>query len=304
MRRMKMTVIAAALVAAVVLAGCGNADYGTIELSVTDAPIVDEASVTGVFVTFEGVQYDADGEWVSMTGFDGPQTHNLLELTGGASQLLGQLSLPAGTYEQIRFMVSVADQTTGAPSNAGSWIDRNSNDTYEEGTDDPLFVPSGAQTGYKAVADEAFSVPIGGSIEVTADFDLRRAVVRLGSTGNYLLKPVIRIVVDGEAGTISGDASTATGHNLVIYAYADGTFDANEAADPADGEARFPNAVGSANVESGTYTLAFLPEGEYDLVVAQYDGTTGEYVSGSAGTVDVENVTVTSGETSTQNITE
>jgi hypothetical protein len=123
---------------------------------------------------------------------------------------------------------------------------------------------------------------------MTADFDLRRAVVRRGSTGNYLLKPVIRLVVDDQAGTIAGDVTNTTTNNLVVYAYEAGTFRATEAETPSDGESRYPNAVSSSTVEDTDgdgnvdYVLAFLAEGTYDLVVAQYNSSTGAFVSGDA----------------------
>lgn len=298
--------------AALLLAGCSGPDYGVIELSVTDAPIIDEDSITGVYVTFEDVQYNNGSGWESMTGFEGPQTHDLLDLTRGESALLGQLSLPAGTYEQIRFIVAAQSEGGAMPTNAGTWINRDSNSTYDEGTDDPLFMPSGAQTGYKATADEPFTIPANGSVSMTADFDLRRAVVRLGTTGNYLIKPVIRLVVDNQAGTIAGNVTnnTTDENDLVVYAYEAGTFDAAEADTPADGESQYPNAVSSSSVEDTDsdgnldYALAFLAEGSYDLVIAQYDSSTGAYVDGSGDAVDESGIAVSAGQTTTQALTE
>jgi hypothetical protein len=279
---------------------------GTIQLSVTDAPIVDDNSVTGVYVTFEEVQYNLNGEWRTMTGFDGPKTFDLLELTGGESALLGELTLQAGTYTQIRFIVAAEAEGSGPPSNTGTWINRDGNDEYDDG-DDPLFVPSGAQTGYKATAGEPFTVPANGTVAITADFDLRRAVVEAG--GRYILKPVVRLVVEDQAGSISGDVTNTTGNNLVVYAYEDGEFTASEAADPTtDDGTRFPNAVTSSKVEDvadgADYTLAFLAAGTYDLVIAQYDPSTGEYIDTSGNSVDHEDVEVTSGSVTTQDLSE
>lgn len=284
---------------ALALGGCSllGRDTGTLRLSVTDAPIVDEDSVTGVFVTFEEVQYHVNGEWETMDGFDGPRTINLLELTGGESELLGALSLRAGTYTQIRFIVAGEAEGNGPPSNTGTWINRDDNDTYDPGVDDPLFVPSGAQTGYKATADEPFTVPANGTVSITADFDLRRAVVAAG--GFYILKPVIRLVVDDQAGTIQGDVTHTTGNTLVVFAYEEGEYDSDEP----DGDNPFQNAVTSAKVEDdpegADYVLAFLAAGDYDLVVAQYDPDAGDYISAA---VAVSGVTVTAGEVTTRDL--
>lgn len=301
-----------AVALSLVLAGCTSGDTGVMRLSVTDAPIVDTDEVTGVYVTFSGVEYNLDGEWGAMTGFGDPKTYNLLELTGGESELLGDLVLPAGTYEQIRFMIAGTMETAaGPPTTTETWVNRDDNEVYDSDTDAALFIPSAAQTGYKATADEPFSVPANGTVSITADFDLRRAVVSAG--GRYILKPVVRLVVEDQAGTITGDVTNNTGNDLVVYAYeaeGDAAFTASEAADPVEGESRYPNAVTSFAVEDVDddatldYTLAFLAAGDYDLIIAQFNPTSGEYIDGSGEAVDVEAVTVTAGDTTVQDITE
>jgi hypothetical protein len=253
------------------------APKGTMSLSLTDAPI-DADNVSGVYITITGIQYNRsmdgqqdEGSWVTMEEFEGPAKYNLLELTGGESELLGELVLPAGQYNQIRFMLDIPEQggQAAAPSNPGCYIE------YTDGTTEALFVPSGGQTGYKATG--AFQVPENGTVEITADFDARKAVVSAGASGLTILKPTIRLVVENEAGRIGGTVSGYTaGNDLVVYAYEDAAYDAAvETADPAEGESRFPNAVTSSKVAAdGAYGLWFLAAGTYDVVVAEYsDGT-------------------------------
>jgi hypothetical protein len=313
--------VAVALLLAFVFAGCSlvgteSEATGTMRLSITDAP-VDGSSVTGVYVTIEDVQYNRNGEWEDMAGFDGPKQYDLLELTDGKSELLGDLVLPAGEYAQIRFMLDVAERGQGSggpPSNPGSYVELNG-DT-EDRREEPLFVPSGGRSGYKAHVgnEETFTVPENGEVAVTADFDLRKALVRTGGNDRrYILKPVVRLIVEGQAGSIEGTVSysgSGTAEKLVVYAYEDGTFTQSEAGDPADAEdSRFPGAVTSAVAkdidDDGTreYTLAFLAEGTYDLVVAEYDDE-GTYVDGSGDSVDLEDVEVTAGQTTTEDLTE
>jgi len=248
------------------------AQKGTMSLSLTDAPI-DADDVSGVYITITGIQYNRSmdgqqdkGSWVTMEEFEGPAKYNLLELTGGESALLGELVLPAGQYNQIRFMLDIPEQAGQNQTNPGCYIE------YTDGTTEALFVPSGGQTGYKATG--AFQVPENGTVNITADFDVRKAVVSAGASGNYILKPTIRLVVENEAGRIGGTVSGYTaGNELVVYAYGDGTYDAAvETADPAEGESRFPNAVTSSKVGTdGAYGLWFLAAGTYDLIVAEYD---------------------------------
>jgi hypothetical protein len=87
----------------------------------------------------------------------------------------------------------------GQISNPGCYLE------FEDGSTENLYVSSGAQTGYKTVG--SFTVPINGSVDVTADFDVRKSVVEAGVTGMYLLKPTIRLVVENQAGQIAGSVS-------------------------------------------------------------------------------------------------
>ena len=158
-------------------------------------------------------------------------------------------------------------------------------------TKEALFAPSGGQTGYKATAAEAFSVPANGTVDITADFDVRRAVVEAGVL--YVLKPVLRLVVTGEAGSIAGSVSNfeATAEQYTVLAYEDGTYDADEPTADSEGT-RFANAISSFSLtEAGDYTLAFLAEGTYDLHVARYVDSNGdgelEYDAVAAGPQDV-----------------
>jgi hypothetical protein len=149
----------------------------------------------------------------------------------------------------------------GNHSNPGCWLE------FEDGSEVPLFVPSGAQSGYKAVGQ--FTVPANGTVSVTADFDVRKSVVKAGASGMYILKPTIRLIVDDQAGAIAGDVfNIQEDHQIVIYAYEAGTYTEDEASDPEPETPRFPNAVVSDPVdEDGHYYLAFLSPVSYDLVI-------------------------------------
>ncbi len=166
-------------------ASCGQTPgTGTLALYLTDAPI-DAANVTGVYITINEVQYHLNGQWITAEGFAGPQTYNLLELTGGNSTLLGNLTLPAGNYTQIRFMLDIPELGSH-PANSGCNIEFADNSTQ------PLFIPSGNETGYKAVGQ--FEVPVNGTVEVTADFNVEEAVVVANSS--YILKPTLTLIVN------------------------------------------------------------------------------------------------------------
>jgi len=157
---------------------------GTLKLYLSDAPM-DAENVTGVYITIEEIQCHRDGQWIICEEFEGPKAYNLLELTGGNFALLGEFTLPAGNYTQIRFILDIP-QKGSHPTSPGCYI------KFADNSTEPLFVPSGGETGYKAIG--YFEVPVNGSVDVTADFDVHKAVVVAGSS--YILKPTIKLIVN------------------------------------------------------------------------------------------------------------
>ncbi len=267
-----------------------NGEKGTLNLYITDAPI-DSDGIDGVFITFSKIEYHTSEDgWQAFDDFEGPKTFNLLDLQRGVSDILGNFEIVSGTYTQLRFMLDAPLFDNGPQSNPGCFLE------FEDGETKNLFVPSGAQTGYKAVG--AFTVPSNGSVDVTADFDVRKSVIKAGASGKYILKPTIRLIVNNQAGQIAGDVINTADREIVIYAYEEGTYDISEAAEPNEEETRFPNAVTSDMVdENGNYYLAYLAPGSYDLVVvATIEGQFDEVLG------IVENVEVESKETTNQQI--
>lgn len=291
----KITLFIALLVSFAAFMGCeeDNTEQvgtGTMALSLTDAPI-DDTSVTGVWVTVTGVKYHMknDSAWKSFENFEGPMKFNLLALTDSISELLGTFEMEAGQYNQLRFMLDAPEKGQGPPTSPGCYIE------FDNGDTEPIFVPSGGQTGYKAVG--AFRVPSNGTVSVTADFDARKSVIETGGMQQrYILKPTIRLVVDNQAGSISGEVTglPTDGSNITVYAYEDDTYSESEASDPGEGETRFPNAVTSDMVGSDCdqhqkcYHLYYLSPMTYDLVMVRtLDGEYQEVV-GTSEDVTVE----------------
>jgi len=265
---------------------------GIMKLSLTDAPI-DGADVTGVFITINEIQvHNPDNGWMVLDEFEGPETFNLLDLTRGETSLLGSFTLEGGKYTQIRFMLDAPEIGGVKPVNPGCYIQ------FEDESIQPLFVPSGSQSGFKAVGP--FTVPVNGTVEITADFDVRKSVIRTGGfLHRYILRPVIRLVVENQAGRIVGNVTNIPeDKDVVVYAYADGEYTEDEAADPVGEATRFPNAVSSDRAdEMGIYHIAFLAEGLYDLVVTSVEDDTFGEVLGI-----IENVKVESRKTTRQDI--
>jgi hypothetical protein len=76
-----------------------------------------------------------------------------------------------------------------SPANPGCYIE------FADNSTEPLFVPSGNETGYKAIGQ--FEVNVNGAVEVTADFDVSEAVVVAGSS--CILKPTIKLIVNDQS---------------------------------------------------------------------------------------------------------
>ena len=278
----KILLLAVSIILGVLAASgvsCGEASgTGTLELYLSDAP-TDAENVTGVYITINEIQYHLNDQWITCEEFEGPETYNLLELTGGNSTLLGELVLPGGHFNQIRFMLDIPEMGQN-PANPGCYIE------FADNSTEPLFVPSGNVTGYKAVG--GFEVPVNGTVGLTADFDVRKAVVLADS--HYILKPTIRLVVNNEAGRISGLITNNSGYtDIIVFAYEDGTWADTEDDDPVGEGSRFPNAVNSGKMcDDGHYRIPLLAAGTYDLVVAGYDGVDFGEVLGFISDVEVE----------------
>ncbi|HKL68018.1 MAG TPA: DUF4382 domain-containing protein [Bacteroidales bacterium] len=260
------------VVALFIYTGCEkDGNTGTLNLSITDAPI-DDSNVAGIWLTINEIQYHMnDQEWYTFEGFDGPKEFNLLELTNGVSELLGSFEMEAGTYTQLRFMLDAPEMGNTPHNNPGCYIE------FDDGSTEQLFVPSGHESGWKGVG--AFQIPSNGTVDITADFDARKSVIETGM-GNYILKPTIRLVVDNQAGKISGGITNIPdGKDIVVYAYEDDTYTTEEADDPTtDTIPRFPNAISSAIADdSDSYHLVYLAPMTYDLIVTtSIDGEFGE----------------------------
>lgn len=251
-RTMRIAAVAAAMLALVGACDLFKQDVA-VSFELTDAPI-DPDLVAKVEVTIssvavnesgDGTIADGDGSWI-VTTISPPVVLDLLTLQNGIAAALGDaLMVKGGTQiNQIRLGVdSVLITETDTSEIVAS-------------------IPS--RTGLKIV--NAFDVPQSGAVTITIDFDVRKSVVYQAGPGSYTLKPTLRAVVEGEAATIRG--TTPLGPDgAVVYAYANGTWVDTEATTPNADGLYYTGAYTSALAgNDGTYTLAFLDAGTYDLV--------------------------------------
>lgn len=191
-----------ALLAGTLLAACGggggsdagatpdaggnpsSSGVGSLQLSLTDAP----ACYEQVNVTVERIRIhrsadaaDDDGGWSELVLHPSRRV-DLTRLTNGRLEGLGRVTLPAGTYTQMRLVL--ADNTNADPL-------ANSVKPYG-GAEVPLKTPSGQQSGLKLKLDVV--VPEGQVAHLVLDFDACKSVVKAGKSGKYLLKPVLNAI--------------------------------------------------------------------------------------------------------------
>jgi hypothetical protein len=185
-----------------------------------DAEMIEESDST------DG-EYDGDGEWIVIS--DEPQKVDLLQLTNGITEFLGETELEAGTYSQMRLILGSENEIT------------------VDGFTRKLTTPSAQQSGLKLnIHAEVESNAV---YTLLLDFDASRSIVKAGNSGKYLLKPVIKSVNLAQTGAIGGIVEPAEAQPWV-YAIADQD-----------------TLAGTQANEQGEYLMIGLLSGTYDVAV-------------------------------------
>ncbi len=190
---MNRTLTLAPLALATLLAACGGggdanpfgSGTGTLRLALTDAPA---CGYDSAFVTVEKVRVhksssaaDSAAGWEEIV-LPTPQRVDLLSLNNGALMALGQKALPAGTYTQLRLVLS---ENTPANPRANAV-------TPTGGTEVALTTPSAAQSGLKLNVN--IEVAADRIADFAIDFDACKSFVKAGNSGKVILKPVLAVI--------------------------------------------------------------------------------------------------------------
>ena len=239
------------------LAACGGSgsdggstgQTGTVSVGLTDAP-VDHAEAVNIEVTALVLKHQ-DGSPVRYE-LEIPEPVNLLDYQNGqVKALLDREELDAGEYEWVRLEIG-----------------ENNNIVIDDG-EHPLTTPSA-----RGIQTSGFTVPAGGEVAITIDFDVRKSIVNPQNDPNsYKLKPVLRLVDNAQVGTITGTVapeliteycggvSTTEGFMGNVYVHS--------------GPDLLPDDIGSDNeplvvvpVEGNDeyrYQASFIPEGSYTV---------------------------------------
>ena len=229
-----------------------SSEMANLSIRMTDAP----GDYDAVFIDVQGIEIqleadddldatDDDGtegsEWVTVEDVN-TGIYDLLELTGGVSQLLADTEIEAGYVGQMRLILG--------PDNT----------VVVDGETKALNTPSAQQSGLKLQLNQRLEG--GENYAFLLDFDVEQSIVETGN-GGYNLKPVIRLSAEANAGMVVGTTVVPaalssdvqslvvlTGNGITVSAYTnnDGKFALN-------------------GVPAGTYDVKITPQISSGLTV-------------------------------------
>ena len=286
---MILGLLAAASVALTGCGGSGSSDMtgttGFLSLGVSDGPVDDALKVC---IEFNEIEIKGDGPPETIILSDpndpdhpdyAPTSVNLLDFQGGnAAPILINHQLPAGDYQWIRLGIDAErGGSGGGGGDSGEGVECEDEGSYivmkdKDRSVHNLYVPSSANNGLKLVG--GFTVPANGSLNLTADFDLRKSITAPpGLDPDIKMRPTIRLVNNNEVGTLTGevhpDLAMAADCDPWVYVFDVGT----EPNGIVDGDEDENDPVATAMVKGQPedapveyhYTIGFLLAGDYDV---------------------------------------
>ncbi|MGV3468572.1 DUF4382 domain-containing protein [Limnobacter sp.] len=277
----------AATCAALLVAACGgggddSAATGTLRTAMTDAP---SCGYDNVFVTVDRIRVNNSatvspdsGGWSELV-LDQPRQIDLLDLQNGVIEELGELTLPVGRIQQVRFVL--VDNATANPADID--FDPDADPTrapnhvvFSAGGFEDLKTPSGQQSGVKI--NVGIDVAEGQVADLLIDFDACKSVVEAGSSGNYLLKPVLTAIPRLSSGVRGSVADALVPEGISISLQQDGEVVRATAPIESTDLAENGNFI-LAQVEPGTYDLVFTAPGFITKVVTDVVVPEGQLVN-------------------------
>jgi hypothetical protein len=234
----------------IILSSCSknqkNSDSTSARLQVrlTDSPFPDAKEVWVDVQQIEVIMSDTSKPIV-LNGAH-PGLYNLLDFTNGKDTLLADATIPAGSISQIRLVLG-----------DNNYIITNENQKIA------LTTPSGQESGLKVQVHQTVT---GGILyRLILDFDAGRSIVKAGNSGNYLLKPVLRIIsLVPSGGDIRGVVVPDSVRTAILAIQGTDTV-----------------ASTFTDTTNGNYLIKDVPAGNYSLSFIPSD-TTFKTVSGAA----------------------
>jgi hypothetical protein len=203
--------------------------HAKVNVFLIDAPAdYDEVwvEVLAVQILSKGVEESNESAWINLPYEKNDQKINLLSLTGGNSEYLGEVEVPAGAISQIRLLLG------------------EDNYIMQNGKRLDLKTPSAQQSGLKLKVDKPLSAGV--SYDLVIDFDASKSIVKAGNSGLFILKPVLRVVAE-ELATVEGTVLPLEAGPVRVSAILD------------------QDTVGAFTDENGLFVLRGLKGGTYNF---------------------------------------
>jgi len=173
------------------LTACQDEEKSRIVVRLTDSP----GDYKRVNIDIKKIEVHGENGWETLPNVN-EGVYNLLDFTGGRETILASTEYPPGKISQIRLILG--------PENS---VEINNERHLLE-------TPSAKQTGLKLSLNA--EVTEGITYAVLLDFDAAKSIVITGS-GKYILKPVIKVVSEGQDGAIEGKVAPAN-LNVAVFA--------------------------------------------------------------------------------------
>lgn len=228
---MKKMKIFAFIFALLVIGGACKKDNVEVEpgvtpvyVRITDAP----GNFQQVNIDIIGVEFKGDnGTTVNLNVNAG--IYNLLDFVNGVDTLIAGGNFPSGTLSQIRLILGA------------------NNTVMDDSVMYPLSTPSAMQSGLKLNVHTTLTAGV--AYNLLLDFDAGQSIVNTGN-GEYILKPVIRVLDVAMSGPIHGSVSPPAALPATASA-TDGT-----------------NTYTTITDSTGSFLLVGIPAGTYSVEIA------------------------------------
>jgi hypothetical protein len=228
-----------AALALIILSSCSknqksstDSTKASLQVRLTDGP---DPNVREVWVDIQQIEVImSDTSHPIILEGTHPGLYNLLDFSDGKDTILADATIPPGTISQIRLILG----------------DNNSIVT-KEGEKIALKTPSGQESGLKVQIHQDVS---GGILyRLILDFDAGRSIIKAGNSGNYLLKPVLRILSFIPSGGDIQGVVVPDSVRTEIFAIQGMDTIASTFTDITNGKYLFKD------VAAGSYSLSFVP---------------------------------------------
>lgn len=209
-----------------------SGDKARLQVRLTDDP----GNYDAVFIDVQDIKinYSSDTAtgWQSLPGV-ARGSYDLLTLVNDRDTLLTDAEIATGRIEQIRLILG------------------SNNYVIVDGQRYDLTTPSAQQSGLKIKLNQ--DVNEGILYKLLLDFDVAKSVHKTGN-GKYMLKPVIRAMMQAVGGSIKGYVLPASVQTSVL---------AIQGTDTVASTYTLNGGYILKGLTAGTYTLRFLPDSPY-----------------------------------------